>query len=209
MPRRAAAASTGRFTLRMDRIDLLLIAHLVRNDALQNVVQNNTRIDRLLKVGLSDRFLGWEAQRYLEVLEERGLLTLQFHVELVDEPVAVDDGGPFQLWLRKLAEEVFSPLSGLFLPASDGMIRINPIPLAGCECDWLKQRCKPGVVGDIKQHYRFAGRLLGLALRPWRTSLGVVREQRFCLGGAVRLVPSLCKYLLEGDDYVPLLDDLR
>ena len=193
----------------MDRIDLLLVTRLVGNDALTNVFQNISRIGQVLSVNLSNELLGLDAQRYLEVLKENGLLTSQFHIRLTNETVAVDDGGPFQLWLTKLVKEVFSPLSGLFLPASDGMIQINPIPLVGCECNWLKQHCKPGNVGDIKRQYRFAGRLLGLALRPWRTSLGVDRENYFCLGNSVRLVPSLCKYLIGGDDYVPELDDLR
>ena len=165
----------------------------------------------LLEVSMSEPFLGPEAQKYLNTLLSRyGRLDLHFRVQLEEEPVAVDEGGPFQLWLTKIAEDIFSPLAGLFLLANDGMIRINPIPLVGCERMWLKQVCKRDDAVEeserIKNQYRYAGRLLGLALRPWRSS---GRAHPFCLGEAARLVPSLCKYLIQGDAFQPELCDLR
>ena len=201
-----------------------LLAELVRSDVLHSVVDQSTA-RRSLSVKISDILLGSKAQDYLNALASSGRLNLPFRVQLIEEPleneavvdearsVAVDEGGPFQLWLNKLADDVFSPLAGLFLPAKDEMIRINPIPLVGCERSWLKQRClradASGALEKIKEHYRYAGRLLGLALRPWHPSHGPIRTQPFCLGDAVRFVPSLCKYLIEGEDYDPQLPDLR
>jgi hypothetical protein len=191
-----------------------VLAHLRRIEGLDQLVYDIVVPPQVLQVKLSEDLLGPNAQDHFYELSVAASLHMHFHIELIEqEAIAVDEGGPFQLWLRKLAQEVFSPLTGLFLPAKNGMIRINPIPLVGCELIWMKYRCKKAGSTtereNIKEQYRYAGRLIGLALRPWKTKHGKQREQPFCLGEPACLIPSLCKYLIKGDRYEPELFDLR
>jgi hypothetical protein len=146
-----------------------------------------------------------DSYKYLKDLEENNALNRSFRVQLVKSPEAIDESGPFQHWLGMLADDLFSPLVALFLPAFDGTIRISPIPFAGCDNDWFRKK----EYNNPDEMYRFAGRVLGLALRPWQSPVGGTRRFSGCLGHSVRLVPSICKFLLQGDEYTPDFSDLR
>jgi hypothetical protein len=143
-------------------------------------------------------------------------LRTQFRVELRELSgeglaVAIDEGGPFQLWLGRLAQLLFGPRAALFLPAEhDGRTwtRISPRPGIGCVEPSILARLD--AAGEQLELYRLAGNVLGLALRPWRSPYGILGPNApFILGDVVRLVPSVCQQLLLGDDYDPHLDDLR
>ncbi len=124
--------------------------------------------------------------------------------------VGIDAGGPFQNWLGRLAHLLFSPRAALFLPANhDGRTwtRISPLPGIGCVEPSVARRL--GAAGGHLELYRLAGNVLGLALRPRVSAHGIPSAHApVVLGDVVRFVPSVCRQLLLGDDYLPRLHDL-
>ena len=119
--------------------------------------------------------------------------------------VGQDSGGPFQRWLIRLADILFSPRAGLFLPAVCGdpaMLRISPIPGLGCVDAAVGAQL--GAVGH--ELYRLVGRAMGFALRPRPDQ---PRRSAFCLGRSARLVPSAWRHVLAGAEYKPDLHELR
>ena len=124
-----------------------------------------------------------------------------------DSLVGADCGGPFQGWLRALAQLLFSPRAGLFLPAVCGdpaMLRISPIPGAGCIDAAVRLQLQARGAAAV---YRLVGRVMGFALRRHPQWPG--RLAPYGLGPFARLVPSIWNHLLAGADYTPSLHELR
>jgi hypothetical protein len=125
--------------------------------------------------------------------------------------VGDDGGGPFQNWLLSLAQVLFSPNAGLFLPAIGGesgdpsFLRISPIPGAGCvDAAVSRLLCRERKESAL---YRLVGRVMGLALRPHQCSPGV--HAPFILGPSARLVPPVWQHILQYKVYAPQLHELR
>ncbi len=112
---------------------------------------------------------------------------LQYPMRIkIDDPklvAAIDEGAIFQLWLRKIAEILFSPSAALFLPTLEGVdpdaVRPSPIPGTGCENVEIRELLT-GIYG-WRGLYRLAGRIIGLTLRPWTTPFGDRVQKEFVL----------------------------